>query len=267
MRDLLKDMEAGQYLSDADPVKRARNQMKTALPKRFYKAVTTAQGDSGHVVQLDGRAVRTPAGAVLTLPTAAAATLVAGEYAAQQERIEPLTMPVTRLANTAFDGVSSAADAVLEDILKFSTSDLLCYRADSPEPLVERQSEAWDPVLDWARAELGARFMLAEGVMHVEQPRETIGAVAVHLRKRAEPFRLAAIHLMTSLTGSALLALAVEAKAIDAETAWAAAHVDEDWNIEHWGADAEASERRAGRKRDMMAAVALLEALGISDRG
>jgi chaperone required for assembly of F1-ATPase len=261
MRDILNDLEAGRYLSDADPVKRARNQMKTALPKRFYKAVTIAEAEGGHVVQLDGRSVRTPAGAVLVLPNAAAATLVADEYAAQEERIDPLTMPVTRLANTAFDGVSSAADAVLEDILKFSTSDLLCYRADSPEALVERQADAWDPVLDWARSELGARFILAEGVMHVEQPRETIGAVAVHLRKRAEPFRLAAIHLMTSLTGSALLALAVEAKAIDAEKAWVAAHVDENWNIEHWGDDAEAVKRQANRKRDMMAAATLLEAL------
>jgi chaperone required for assembly of F1-ATPase len=149
----------------------------------------------------------------------------------------------------------------LEDVLKYSTSDLLCYRADAPERLVERQSEAWDPVLDWARREIGGRFVLAEGVMHVDQPRETIGAVAIHLRKRVEPFRLAAIHLMTSLTGSALLALAVEAKALDAESAWQAAHVDEDWNVEHWGEDPEAIERRASRKRDMMAAVALLDAL------
>ena len=264
MRDLLNDLDASRYLSDPDPVKRARNQMKAALPKRFYKAVTTAEGESGHVVKLDGRSVRTPAGAVLVLPSAAAARLVADEYAAQEEHIVPLTMPATRLANTAFDGVSSAADAVLEDILKFSTSDLLCYRADAPEALVERQAEAWDPVLDWARLELGARFLLAEGVMHVDQPRETIGAVAIHLRKRAKPFRLAAIHLMTSLTGSALLALAVEAKALDVETAWMAAHVDENWNIEHWGDDAEAVARRAGRKRDMMAAAALLEALDAS---
>jgi chaperone required for assembly of F1-ATPase len=241
MRDLLIDLDAGRYLSDADPVKRARNQMKTTLPKRFYKVVATAAGQGGHVVHLDGRPVRTPARAILVLPSMPAATLVADEYAAQEDRIDPLTMPVTRLANTAFDGVSSAADAVLEDILKFSASDLLCYRADSPEALVERQSEAWDPVLAWARGELGARFVLAEGVMHVEQPRETIGAVAVHLRKRAEPFRLAAIHLITSLTGSALLALAVEARAIDAESAWAAAHVDEIWNIEHWGEDPEAA--------------------------
>jgi chaperone required for assembly of F1-ATPase len=261
MRDLLNDLEAGRYLSDADPVKRARNQMKAALPKRFYKAVTTAEEEGGHVVKLDGRPVRTPAGAVLALSNAAAARLVADEYAAQEEHVDPLAMPVTRLANTAFDGVSSAMDAVLEDILKFSTSDLLCYRAEAPEALVERQAEAWDPVLAWVRSELGARFMLAEGVMHVEQPRETIGAVAIHLRKRAEPFRLAAIHLMTSLTGSALLALAVETGALDAATAWTAAHVDEDWNIEHWGEDAEAAARRAARRRDMMGAASLLAAL------
>jgi chaperone required for assembly of F1-ATPase len=261
MRDLLNDLDASRYLSDPDPVKRARNHMKAALPKRFYKAVTIAEDEDGHVVKLDGRSVRTPARAVLVLPSAAVARLVADEYATQQEHIDPITMPVTRLANTAFDGVASAADAVLEDVLKFSTSDLVCYRADAPEALVERQAEAWDPVLGWVRSELGARFLLAEGVMHVDQPRETIGAVAIHLRKRAEPFRLAAIHLMTSLTGSALLALAVEAKALDAEAAWAAAHVDENWNIEHWGDDAEAVARRANRKRDMMAAVALLEAL------
>jgi chaperone required for assembly of F1-ATPase len=262
MRDLLNDLDAGRFLSDPDPVKRARNQMKAALPKRFYKAVTTAEEEeSGHVVKLDGRSVRTPAGAVLVLPNAAVAKLVADEYAAQEEHINPLTMPVTRLANTAFDGVSSAADAVLEDVLKFSTSDLLCYRAGAPEALIERQAEAWDPVLDWVHSELGARFLLAEGVMHVEQPRETIGAVAIHLRKRAEPFRLAAIHLMTSLTGSALLALAVEAKALDAETAWTAAHIDENWNIEHWGEDPEATKRQANRRRDMMAAAALIEAL------
>lgn len=261
MRELLNDLDADRYLSDADPVKRARNQMKTALPKRFYMEATAAEEESGHIVQLDGRSVRTPAGAVLVLPNAVAAKLVADEYAAQEEVIDPLTMPVTRLANTAFDGVAAAADAVLEDILKFSTSDLVCYRADAPDALVERQAEAWDPVLDWARGALGARFLLAEGVMHVEQPRETIGAVAIHLRKRAEPYRLAAIHLMTSLTGSALLALAVEAKALDAEAAWTAAHIDENWNIEHWGEDPEAAKRQANRKRDMMAAVALIEAL------
>ena len=206
--------------------------------------------------------MRTPGGKPVVLPTEKAAALVADEFAAQGEKIDPVTMPVTRLVNTAIDGVATDTQAVLEDILRFSSSDLVCYRADAPTGWSHRQAEAWDPIIDWARSALGARFFLAEGVMHVEQPREAIAAVGVHLRQRAEPFRLAALHVMTSITGSALLALAFEAGAIDAEAAWTAAHVDEDWNIEHWGLDAEAAARRAFRKRDMMAAAALIEALG-----
>src|SRR4029077_13662217 len=146
----------------------------------------------------------------------------------------PVSMPVTRLVNTAIDGVAQDPQAVLEDILRFSSSDLLCYRAGGPERLVERQAQAWDPVIDWAWSSLGARFVLAEGVIHVDQPREAIAAIGIHLKMRDDPLGLSAIHLMTSLTGSALLALGVEAGELDPEAAWAAAHVDEDWNVEHW---------------------------------
>jgi chaperone required for assembly of F1-ATPase len=205
--------------------------------------------------------VKTPSGRTVVLPTEKAAHLVADEFAAQGERIEPLTMPVTRLVNTAIDGVATDPQAVLEDILRFSSSDLVCYRAEGPDALVARQADAWDPILDWARSALGARFFLAEGVMHVEQPREAIGAVGLHLRQRDDALRLAALHVITAITGSALLALAFEAGAVDLETAWSAAHVDEDWNIEHWGLDAEAAARRAARKRDMAGAAALIEAL------
>ena len=261
MRDILNDLEAGKYLSDPDPVRRAQIQMKTPLPKRFYKTASVVPIEGGFAVHLDGKPVRTPGKALLALPTEAAAVLVAGEFAEQGETINPVTMPVMRLVNTAIDGVASDPQAVLEDILRFASSDLLCYRADAPQGLVERQNEQWDPVIDWARTTLGARFNLAEGIIHVEQPRETIAVLGSHLNQRAEPLRLAAIHLMTSLTGSALLALAVDFGELDAETAWAAGHVDEDWQIEHWGQDAEAVARRAARKRDMMAAVSLLEAL------
>jgi chaperone required for assembly of F1-ATPase len=262
MRDILDDLEAGRQLSDPDPVRRAQIQMKTPLPKRFYKAASAEQADEGFAVKLDGRPIRTPGKALLALPSEAAARLVADEFEAQAEIIDPVTMPVLRLVNTAIDGVASDPQAVLEDILRFASSDLLCYRADTPQGLVERQNAQWDPVIDWARAALGARFNLAEGVIHVEQPRETIAALGVHLRLRAEPLKLAALHVMTSLTGSALLALAVEAGELDPEAAWLAAHVDEDWQIEHWGQDAEAMARRAQRKRDFGAAVALLEAIG-----
>ena len=261
MREILSDLEAGHQLSDPDPVRRAQNQMKTPAAKRFYKAVTVKREADGFSVRLDGKPVKTPSGRTVTLPAERGARLVADEFAAQGEKIDPMTMPVTRLVNTAIDGVATDPQAVLEDILRFSSADLVCYRAEGPDALVARQADAWDPIIDWARSALGARFFLAEGVMHVEQPRETIGAVGVHLRQRDDIFRLGALHVITAITGSALLALAFEAGALDAEAAWNAAHVDEDWNIEHWGRDAEAAARRAARKRDLMGAAALIEAL------
>lgn len=261
MRDLLNDLEAGKLVSDPDPMRRAQNQMRQALPKRFYKEAEAVETPEGFAVQLDGRPVRTPGRALLALPSAAAAALVAAEFAAQDETIDPVTMPVLRIVNTAIDGVAPDMQAVLEDVMRFSASDLLCYRADAPEALVARQGEAWDPVLDWARSALGARFFLAEGVMHVEQPRESVAAVGLWLRQRQEPFRLSAIHVMTTLTGSALLALAVEAEALTPEEAWTAAHVDEDWNAEQWGEDAEAAARRVVRRKEFDAAVALVRSL------
>lgn len=261
MRDLLNDLEAGKLLSDPDPVRRAQNQMRQALPKRFYAAAEAVETGEGFAVRLDGKPVRTPGRALLALPSAAAAALVAAEFAAQGEMIDPVSMPVLRLVNTAIDGVAPDTQAVLEDVMRFSASDLLCYRADAPEELVARQAEAWDPVLDWVRSALGARFFLAEGVVHVEQPRESVAAVGLWLKQRQEPFRLSALHVMTTLTGSALLALAVEAGALTADEAWTAAHVDEDWNNERWGVDSEAATRRAARRKEFDAAVALVEAL------
>ena len=261
MRDLLNDLEAGKHLSDPDPVRRAQNQMRQSLPRRFYAEADVAEAPEGFAVRLDGKPVRTPGRAVLALPSAAAAALVAREFSDQDEAIDPVSMPVLRLANSAIDGVAGEPQAVLDDIVRFSRSDLVCYRAGSPDALVARQARAWDPVLDWARSALGARFFLAEGVVHVEQPPESVAAVASWLDARRDPFRLAAIHVMTTLTGSALLALCVEAGALRPDEAWAAAHVDEDWNAEQWGEDAEAAARRAARRRDFDAAVALVRAL------
>lgn len=263
MRDILNDLETGRLLSDPDPVRRAQLQMRTPMPKRFYTEVKVEPAEAGFVVQLDGRPVKTPGKALLALPTERAAQLVAGEFAAQGETLDLSSMPAYRLVNTAIDGVASDPQAVLEDILRFSSSDMLCYRAEAPDTLVRRQNDAWDRVLDWARAVLGARLLLAEGVIHVEQPREAIAAIGVHLGQRAEPLRLAALHVMTTLTGSALLALAVDFGEIDVETAWGAAHVDEDFQAERWGHDSEALARRAQRKRDMLAAAALIEAIRV----
>lgn len=260
MRDILSDLEDSKFHSDVDPVKRAQQLTKPVMPKRFYKSVDVEEGEGGWTVLLDGKAIRTPAQALIVLPTENAALLVAAEFSAQTDVVNLATMPAYRLVNTVIDGVSADPQAVIEDIMRFASSDMTCYRADAPDALVVSQSSAWDPVLDWAQERLGARFTLSEGVMHVEQPRESIAAIGHHLRQDADPFRLASLHVMTSISGSALIALALEAGTLSFDQAWAAAHVDEDWNIAQWGEDQEAAARRAFRKRDMEAAYAVLAA-------
>jgi chaperone required for assembly of F1-ATPase len=259
MRDLLNDLSEG--LSNPDPIRRAQIQMKKPLPKRFYNTVSVAPRDEGFAVELDGKPVRTPARQILAVPTSALAELIAAEWTAQVDVIDPAKMPVTRLVNTAIDGVATDPQAVFEDILRFSTSDLLCYRADSPEALVQRQAELWDPVLDWCANDLGARFMLIEGVMHHDQPREAIAAFSAALRRHSDAMALAALHTITTLTGSALLAVAFAEGFLLMEDAWSLAHLDEDWTIEHWGSDEEAEQRRAQRFKDFEAAVNVFLAL------
>lgn len=261
MRDELFKIDAGAELSHEDPVRRAQMASKLPLPKRFYTTAAVAERDGTYVVELDGRGVKTPARQILALPTHAAAALIADEFSAQEKEIDPARMPATRLANTAIDGIAHDPQAVLEDILRFASSDMLCYRADAPERLVQRQTELWDPLIDWAARTLGARFVLAEGVMHVEQPRETLGAINAHLSSFSDPFAIAALHTMTTLTGSAILALAVAKGEVTSEDAWKLAHLDEDWTAEQWGEDAEAMARRANRQLEMTAAVKMLHAV------
>ncbi|SMF69873.1 Chaperone required for the assembly of the F1-ATPase [Xaviernesmea oryzae] len=259
MREIFPDLS--EAMSHADPTRRAQIQMQKPLPKRFYKEVSVSEGEGGHAIHLDGRPVKTPAKNGLVAPNARLAELLRDEWASQVEVIDPRTMPVTRLVNTAIDGIAADSQAVFEDILRFSASDMLCYRAEGPENLVIRQNERWDPIIDWAANELGARFILIEGVMPQEQPKEAIAAFAVTLRKYDTPIELAVIHTVTSLTGSALLALAFAEGRITAEEAWALAHLDEDWTNEHWGTDAEAEHRRAKRLEEMQAAAAVFLAL------
>lgn len=259
MADIRDDLTNA--MSDPDPVRRAQIQMLKPLPKRFYKDVTVASVDAGHAVLLDGRQVRTPAKSLLVVPTRAVADLLAAEWDAQKDVIDPGTMPVTRLANTAIDGIAKDERAVFNDILKFSGTDMLCYRAGEPEGLVARQTERWDPIIAWAAETLNARFILVEGIMHQEQPRAAINGVAQALRNYATPLGLACLHTITSLTGSALLAIAFAEERITADEAWSLAHLDEDWQIEHWGTDEEAFQRRETRWLDMQAATATLDAL------
>ena len=261
MRDLLNDLSEG--LSHPDPIRRAQIQMKKPLPKRFYTAVTVAPVAGGFYLLLDGRPVKTPAKAPLLLQTQALADLVKAEWEAQVEVIDPHTMPVTRLVNTALDGIAQDPQAVFDDIVKFAGNDMLCYRAGEPDALVARQNERWDPLLAWASEIVGARFILAEGVIYQAQPAQAVDGFARALSPYRDPVALAALHTITSLTGSAVLTLAFAMGRLSAEEAWSLAHLEEDWTIEHWGDDEEATLRREKRLVEMLAATRTFEALGL----
>ncbi|EJW12405.1 hypothetical protein A33M_2096 [Rhodovulum sp. PH10] len=247
--------------SPADPTEAAKRAMRP-LRKRFYTDVSVRETAAGFAIELDSRPVRTPARETLALPNGALAETVAAEWRAQGETIDPAKMPLTRLANVVIDAVGAAADEIAEDVARYLGSDLLVYRADGPERLVARQHAQWDPVLDWARDAHGARFILAEGVVFASQPDTAIAAIRALIPKN--PWRLAAVHVITTLTGSALLALALAEGAIGLDAAWSAAHLDEDWNMELWGADALALERRAFRRAEMDAAATVLSQVGES---
>jgi chaperone required for assembly of F1-ATPase len=254
MREIFADIFENQPL---DPTEAARRSVRPVLRKRFYASaqVGAAEG-GGFPLLLDGKPVKTPARRPLLVPTQALAAEVAAEWNAQEAVIDPARMPLTRLANTVVDAVAAAAGPVAEEVAKFLGSDLLCYRAEAPAGLVERQARHWDPLLAWAHQALGARFVLVQGVMHAAQPAEAIAAARAKIP--AEPWRLAAVSAITTLTGSALLALALEQGAIEVEAAWTAAHVDEDWQMTQWGRDALALEWRAYRHGEFVAATTVL---------
>ncbi|GLH76231.1 ATPase [Bradyrhizobium sp. SSBR45G] len=257
MRELFDEV-VGQ--SPLDPQESARQAMRAPLRKRFYKEAGTAAAEGGFHVTLDGRPIRTPSGRVVVIPVAGLAEAVAAEWRAQGETINPTLMPLTRFANSVVQSVVDRTSEVREDIAKYLHSDLLFYRAGHPEGLVAREAEHWDPVLDWARDSLGAHFILSEGIMHVTQPEAAVQAARDALPTGA--WTLAAAHVATTVTGSALLALALVHAVRDADQVWAAAHVDEDWNVAQWGADEEAMARRAARQVDYQAAIRILRDVG-----
>lgn len=239
-----------------DPVILARGGQARQLPKRFYTHVTVEARGGGHAVHLDGRPIRTPNKLVLVLPTSSMAAAIAEEWEAQREHIDPMTMPLTRLANSVRDQVDGREVEVRADIVKYAGSDLLCYRAESPTELVAAQAAAWDPVLDWAREYLGADFAVGTGLMPVAQTAASRTAVEAAVAPFAS-FPLASAHVMTTLLGSVVLMLATEAGRLTPEEAWKAAHVDEDWQATKWGADADAARRQESRKIEFLAAVRL----------
>jgi chaperone required for assembly of F1-ATPase len=251
MRDLFEELMKQTPL---DPVEAARRNMRPALRKRFYE--TASVGDD-HALLLDGKPVKTPARRPLAAPNATIANAIAAEWAAQGERLDPATMPLTRLANAVIDGVADVPDKIVGEIEKHLGSDLVFYRAEAPEELTARQAGLWDPFVDWAREALGARFVLVQGVMHQAQPREAVEAAAKAFPRDVWP--LGAVAAITTLTGSALIALALARGAASAEEAWSAAHVDEDWNMAAWGRDEDALIRRAARRAEFDAAVNVLQ--------
>jgi chaperone required for assembly of F1-ATPase len=253
MRDLLSDLETGKAADDA--IKSAQVSMRPAQPKRFYKLAQVAEINGTYAVQLDGRTAKTPARKPIVLPSLALADAIAREFAAQGDLIDAMSMPVMRICNAAIEGVADNMDAVRADVCAYAGSDLLCYRAAEPEKLVVRQSAVWDPLVRTAEGLAGARFVLVEGVMHQPQPAAGLHGFAAALARHApDAFTLAAVHVMTSLTGSALLALCVGAGLVEGGRAWEAAHLDEDWTNENWGVDAEAAARRTTRFREFDAA-------------
>jgi chaperone required for assembly of F1-ATPase len=256
MRELFDEV-AGQ--SPFDPQEAVRRATRTPRRKRFYARAGVTEVEGGFAVTLDGRPIKTPSGRIVTVPVRDIADAISAEWETQQETIAPLTMPLTRFANSVVEGVVDQVERVADDAAKYLRSDLLFYRAGHPEGLVAREARHWDPVLFWAADTLGAHFILAEGVMHVSQPESAVEAARAALP--SDPWQIAAMHVVTSLTGSALLALALHHGVLDPDQVWAAAHVDEDWNAERWGVDEEVAARRAARLVDFTAAARILKSL------
>ena len=242
---------------DASPGKPVR----TPLPRRFYKEATVGERDGAYALLLDGRGARTPARKSLAVPSRAVAEALAAEWEAQGENIDPAAMPLTRIVNSAIDGVADQMEVVREEIVRYAGSDLICYRADTPSMLVERQDAAWSPLVAFARQTLGARLALAEGVMHVDQDHSVLDAISLAIADY-DAVSLAALHTVMTLTGSTIIALAVARGQLSAEEAWAAAHVDEDFQMEQWGTDEMVLQRRTARRREFDAAAFILRTAG-----
>jgi chaperone required for assembly of F1-ATPase len=256
MRDVFEEIFVQQPV---DPTEAARRAMRPQLRRRFYDKVAVEGGAEGFGILLDGKPVRTPARRLLAAPKRGLAEALAAEWQAQADVVDPATMPLTRLVNSIIDGVIDAPKPVAGEIAQYLASDLVFYRAEGPQGLVERQTRLWDPVVAWARETLGAGFVLARGIIFVAQPDEALAAARAVIPD--DPWRLGALSAITTLTGSALLALALAHGRLSIEEAWAAAHVDEDWNMEFWGRDERALERRAYRFAEMQAAVTVLKTL------
>jgi chaperone required for assembly of F1-ATPase len=225
--------------------------------KRFYRDVSVVRAEDGFSVRLDGRQVKTPAKRPLRLPGAALAEAVAAEWAEQGSDIDAHGMRLTRLANTAIDRVADHRVAVVGEISRYAETDLVCYRADAPAELMRRQRDAWDPLVRWVSDRHGVVLAVTEGLFPVAQPDESLGRVS-EIVAGFDDFSLAALHMVTSACGSVVIGLAVADAVLDGEKAWTASLIDEMFQIEEWGEDAEAATRREGLLADVDSAARFL---------
>lgn len=256
MRDFIED--AAKHMDDG--YGRAQKHVKQQLPKRFYKSVDVGTVGDAFAVTLDGKTPRTPGQKPVVVPALDLATAMAAEWAAQEEFINPETMPLVRLVNTAVEAGEEQVPVLRDEIVKYAGNDLLLYRADSPRELVADQERLWDDALVRVARHFGVSFQPTIGIIHQPQPDTTLAQLAEVVAD--EPLLpMAALVSMTGLTGSALLSLALRHSLLDAEQAWVTAHVDEDHNIRLWGEVTEAVERRAKRRTEYDAAVAVLTML------
>jgi chaperone required for assembly of F1-ATPase len=215
--------------------------------KRFWTAASAEAAEGGFTVRLDGRAVKTPAKAPLVVPTLAMAQAIAAEWDAQQGKVRPETMPCTRAANSAIDKVAPLRAEVIAELAGYGGSDLICYRATGPQPLIDRQAAAWDPLLDWAKTTLRAPLNATHGVMHIAQPQPSLDRLTARVAAFSD-FELAAVHDLIAISGSLVLALAVTEGRLAAEAAFDASRIDNRWQAEEWGEDEDEAAAEALRR-------------------
>ena len=228
--------------------------------KRFYGHAAASPEEGGVAVLLDDRPVRTPGRNLLRVPTEELAEAIAAEWNAQGEKIDPLSMPLTGLANAAIDRVAPDPAGFARSLAEYGESDLLCYRAEGPRSLVERQEQAWDPLLGWARTRFRVEIATTAGVMHRRQPEATVEQLGRAVAARSA-FHLAGLSPLVTIAGSLIVALALAEGAIGLETAWDAALLDEAWQAEQWGADPLAAASLENRRREFEAAYLFLTLL------
>jgi chaperone required for assembly of F1-ATPase len=229
--------------------------------RRFYKDAALRPVASAYEILLDGRPVKTPAKNALLAPTEALGLGIVEEWSAQGEKIDPRTMPLTGLANAAIDRVDPDRQAFAAALAAYGETDLLCYRAEGPTSLVTRQQEQWDALLAWARRRFDVDFEIVSGIIHRAQPARTLEQLAKATAAR-DAFQLAALSPLVTISGSLVIALALTEGAVDLDTAWAAASLDETWQAEQWGEDAEAAVVLENRRREFAAAYRFLQLLG-----